>query len=153
LNILDDANRFALRNRYIIDEAPLQIYISALLFAPSMSNIRQTSGDSLSKYFDVIPSVPNRWGAERQKLEGHDLYVGAVAFSPDGKTVASGSGDNTVRLWDVRRGRNIGLPLLSGKSPSLEMEIVWRPMLGSWISAPHLLHVQHLSLSLCFHSC
>jgi WD40 repeat protein len=89
--MLDDASRFALRNRYIIDEAPLQIYMSALLFAPSKSNVRQMFGDVLGRYFKVMPCVTEKWGPERQRLVGHDREVNAVTFSPDGKTVASGS--------------------------------------------------------------
>jgi len=38
----------------------------------------------------------------------HNDSVYAIAFSPDGKTAASGSNDNTVKLWNVVTGKEIG---------------------------------------------
>ena len=35
----------------------------------------------------------------------------AVAFSPDGVRIASGSEDNTIRVWDVTTGAQIGVAL------------------------------------------
>jgi WD40 repeat protein len=104
LLVLDDASSFATRNRFIIDQAPLQIYMSALLFAPSLSNVRRMFSGTLQRYFEAMPHVPERWSAERQKLEGHDGGVLALVFSPSGEKVASGSWDGTIRLWDAITG-------------------------------------------------
>lgn len=43
----------------------------------------------------------------RSTLTGHTMSVSSVAWSPDGKTLASGSSDETIKLWDVRTGKNI----------------------------------------------
>jgi len=43
------------------------------------------------------------------QLKGHQLPVEQFAFSPDAWTLASASADQTIRLWDVRGARQIGL--------------------------------------------
>jgi len=43
------------------------------------------------------------------KLEGHLDVVSAVAFSPSGETVASAAKDKTIRFWNVKEGKEIGV--------------------------------------------
>ena len=44
-------------------------------------------------------------GRELHRLRGHDREVRAVDFTPDSRTLVSGGEDGTLRLWDVRSGK------------------------------------------------
>ncbi|OBT59970.1 hypothetical protein VE03_10641, partial [Pseudogymnoascus sp. 23342-1-I1] len=92
---IHDARRFVVYNRSVIEQAPLQSYCSALIFAPEKSIIRETFDKCIPTWIDRKPRVQAYWGAALQTLEGHSGWVSSVAFSPDGKQVVSGSNDKT----------------------------------------------------------
>jgi hypothetical protein len=48
--LLADARRFVLSNQHMIEEAPLQAYVSALVFAPTKSMIRQALSYELPRW-------------------------------------------------------------------------------------------------------
>ncbi|KAK4248937.1 hypothetical protein C7999DRAFT_30627 [Corynascus novoguineensis] len=104
VDLVRDAHRFALSYRWIIEQAPLQAYTSALVFAPANSLIKICFKAEYPDWISTKPVVDADWNACVQTLEGHSDWVWSVAFSPDGQRLASGSGDTAIKIWDTASG-------------------------------------------------
>ncbi|MCJ1347056.1 hypothetical protein MMC31_005277, partial [Peltigera leucophlebia] len=101
-DFLRDGERFALRNRPILETAPLQLYSSALIFSPEMSIVRKTFEAYIPMWVARLPNVQKDWNA---LLQTHDSCLNSViAVSPDDKLIASASAYGIVQLWDVDTG-------------------------------------------------
>ncbi|KAL3468698.1 purine and uridine phosphorylase [Aspergillus californicus] len=102
---LHDAKRFTLKNMQIADTAPLQLYVSGLIFAPKMSITKRSFEQELPDWISRCPRVEETWSSELQTLEGHSSSVRSVAFSPDGRLLASGSDNETHQALGSRHWR------------------------------------------------
>jgi WD40 repeat protein len=88
----------------VISHSVPHIYLSALPFAPSESQVKKQFSSLLVKTVDIQSSVDGQWPRLQATIEGHHDFVCSVAFSPDGNHIASGSKDSTVRVWDAHTG-------------------------------------------------
>jgi WD40 repeat protein len=46
-------------------------------------------------------------GQEMRRFSGHTATIKSIAFSADGKRLLTGGDDKTIRLWDVKTGREV----------------------------------------------
>ncbi|KAJ0413320.1 putative wd40 protein [Aspergillus carlsbadensis] len=101
---LDDAKRLVLKSSQILDIAPLQIYASALLFAPKNTVIRRIFEGEIPCWVQQWPTVDESWGPDLLTLEGHSGRVISLAFSPNSQLLGSGSENGTIKIWDTATG-------------------------------------------------
>ncbi|KAF7507209.1 hypothetical protein GJ744_010891 [Endocarpon pusillum] len=99
-----DAQRFVLYCRSAFEKNPLQLYCSALLFAPQKSIVRRQFKTQVPRWIGRLPNVRRDWNALLQTLEGPRGASYAISFSSDSKVLASASEDHSIRLWDAATG-------------------------------------------------
>ncbi|KAF1952617.1 hypothetical protein CC80DRAFT_422011, partial [Byssothecium circinans] len=107
LQLVRDARRFVMYHKGAIEYAPLQTYVSALVFSPRESLIRNLFQNEAPPWLTVKPAMMDEWGACLQTLEGHSDSVRSVAFSHDSTRIASASDDSTVKIWDASSGKHL----------------------------------------------
>jgi WD40 repeat protein len=102
-DLVQECKQFLMYARSGIEQAPLQVYVSAALFAPSRTVLRDVGRKTTPvSYVKRSPPTPEHWSALLLTLEGHSDAVTAVHFSPDGSKLASASWDKKVMVWDPR---------------------------------------------------
>ncbi|RKK81164.1 hypothetical protein BFJ68_g17652 [Fusarium oxysporum] len=97
--------------------APLQVYVSALVFSPTRSLVRELFEEEEPDWIVLKPSVELDWNSCLQTLEGHDSWVTSMVFSADSQRLASGSDDGTIKVWDAATGKCVHT--LEGHSDSV----------------------------------
>ncbi|UKZ53998.1 hypothetical protein TrVGV298_007802 [Trichoderma virens] len=102
IDLINDACRFIQEFAEAIHEAPLQTYVSALLFSPQSSLIRQLFEKDMPKWVIVGPKLEPNW--RPRMLEGHRGPINSIAISGKGDRLASTSWDNTIKIWDTDSG-------------------------------------------------
>ncbi|PHH49792.1 Vegetative incompatibility protein HET-E-1 [Ceratocystis fimbriata CBS 114723] len=103
-DVMMDAGRFLLFHGEAIDIAPLQVYVSALIFSPTNSLIRRMFQHEEPDWIALKPKVGANWSACLRTFEGHTRPVASVMFSNDAQRLVSASGDKTIKIWDATSG-------------------------------------------------
>ncbi|EPS42318.1 hypothetical protein H072_3709 [Dactylellina haptotyla CBS 200.50] len=103
--LLTDIKRFMLFNRQTIEKAPLQVYLSALLFSPSDSIVKQKYYPEFLAWVEIPPYVLSSWSPQLLTLENEQEQCvwSCFAFAPDGKSLAARCG-TIIRIWDCISG-------------------------------------------------
>ena len=110
LALANDASTFVQYFRKAIARSAPHIYVSALPFAPSTSQIVKNYTSLFRQTLSLERGQLSHWPRLEMTIHGHERIVLSVAFSPDGRRIASASRDRTIRVWDATTGEIVAGP-------------------------------------------
>ncbi|PVF91794.1 WD40 repeat-like protein [Serendipita vermifera] len=111
IGCMQDALRFLVTFHTAIITSMPHIYISALSFTPTESDLWKNAAQIFHKLPKLSKGQMRMWPARPHKWLRHTGTVWGVVYSPNGRNVASCSSDTTIRIWDVETGTLVSEPL------------------------------------------
>ncbi|KAL6816210.1 hypothetical protein V8C40DRAFT_282146 [Trichoderma camerunense] len=104
-----DARRFIQMFGKAIEDAPLQVYISALLFSPAESIIRKQFDVEAPHWVRMWSSDVTNWTSCVQRLDGDPKrHYNNLRVSPCGTWLAAREvGQEMIKIWEIETGRTL----------------------------------------------
>ncbi|KAI4117747.1 MAG: hypothetical protein LQ345_002096 [Seirophora villosa] len=119
-DFIEDCHRFTLAFRRPIEQAPEQVYVSALVFSPSKSIVRQNFSHEIPRWIRSAMTLPEDWGRSLQTI--HCGYrTTEIRFLHHGELLATIGLRGKLDIWDPRTGdcQSSSLPPGDMKTKSL----------------------------------
>ncbi|RGP76562.1 wd40 repeat [Fusarium longipes] len=100
---LQDAYRFVMKNSKSISQAPLQTYVSALIFSPLESIVRMKFLNLVPSWIMHFPDIKQNWDQEIMAFSGPPNEATDFVTSKDGKILVAAH-HNMTKVWDLTTG-------------------------------------------------
>ncbi|KAI0171911.1 hypothetical protein GGR52DRAFT_447049 [Hypoxylon sp. FL1284] len=96
--LVHDIRRFIQQNEWLVENAPLQTYASALIFSPTNCLTREIFQKDDWDWIKIKPKVEPFWGRHIETLQVPETVITSIVFSHDCKLLASVSA-STIKIW------------------------------------------------------
>ncbi|CAJ0544414.1 Ff.00g036040.m01.CDS01 [Fusarium sp. VM40] len=108
-DLIEDTVRWTLNHRSIMDNAPMQLYDSALLFSPQRSKIRQCFDTEAPKSIETLCSSFHEWDACLLTISGvSSEFQSVLEVSPDRTKLVTLRDDNrAIFIFDALTGDHL----------------------------------------------